>query len=128
MKTAILTGATGFVGYALLKELIRNNIQVYVLCRPQSLHRNRLNGITGITVIEADLENWEDITELPRGDVFYHLAWESGRNHFDIQCKGIGIAVNRIAESIVLSVDSGIGGLSWIFMNQQKTIWKLYWY
>ena len=33
MKRAILTGATGAVGTALIKELIKNEIEVLVLCR-----------------------------------------------------------------------------------------------
>ena len=37
MKRAILTGATGAVGSALIKELIKNNIEVLVLCRENSV-------------------------------------------------------------------------------------------
>ena len=37
MKRAILTGATGAVGTALIKELIKNEIEVLVLCREGSV-------------------------------------------------------------------------------------------
>ena len=37
MKRAILTGATGAVGSALIKELIKNDIEVLVLCRENSV-------------------------------------------------------------------------------------------
>jgi nucleoside-diphosphate-sugar epimerase len=63
-KIAILTGATGFVGFALLNELIRNGVYVYVLCRPDSHRRSRLNGLPGLTVIEADLTHTENIEKL----------------------------------------------------------------
>lgn len=37
MKRAILTGATGAVGSARVKELIKYNIEVLVLCRENSV-------------------------------------------------------------------------------------------
>lgn len=36
MKRAIVTGATGAVGTALINELIDNNIEVLVFCREDS--------------------------------------------------------------------------------------------
>lgn len=36
MKRAVVTGATGAIGTALIKELIKNNIEVLVFCREGS--------------------------------------------------------------------------------------------
>lgn len=36
MKRAVITGATGAVGTALLQELIENNVEILVLCREGS--------------------------------------------------------------------------------------------
>jgi nucleoside-diphosphate-sugar epimerase len=94
LKTAALTGATGFIGFALLKELIKNNIYVYVLCRPNSRRCSRLDELSGMTVIEADLDHIENINIPEKCDVFYHLAWEGERNNFEQQYKNIGITVN----------------------------------
>ena len=94
LKTAILTGATGFVGYALLNELIENNVYVYVLCRPNSKRRSKLDGLKGITVIEANLEYLEKINNLKECDVFFHIAWEGERNNFEQQYKNINITIN----------------------------------
>ena len=96
MKTAVLTGATGFIGFALLNELIRNNVHVYVLCRPNSQRRSRLNGLPGITIIEVDLDLIECINTIPSCDVFYHVAWEGERNNFEQQYKNINIAVKSL--------------------------------
>ena len=97
MKTAILTGGTGFLGYWLLKELLKNNTFVYVLVRKGSKRLHRLNGILGIKIIELDMNN---ISELPQylqtADVFYHLAWEGERNDFYTQMNNIIWAVQAM--------------------------------
>ena len=89
MKTAVLTGATGFLGLALLNELTKNGVYVYVLCRPNSRRRSHLNGLSGITVLEYDFDNLDKIDSIQSCDVFYHLAWEGERNNFDEQYKNV---------------------------------------
>jgi nucleoside-diphosphate-sugar epimerase len=113
LKTAVLTGATGFVGFALLNELIKNGVYVYVLCRPNSRRRARLNGLPGITVIETDLTHAETIDTVQAYDVFYHLAWEGERNNFEQQYKNIGISVN------CLKLAAGLGCKRFICTGSQ---------
>jgi len=91
MKTAILTGATGFIGHWLLKELIEKNVFVYAVCRKNSNRLFRLAKFKkNIEVIEIDMDN---ITKLPKhcntADAFYHLAWEGERNDFIAQINNL---------------------------------------
>lgn len=44
MKRAIVTGATGMIGTALIKELLRSNIEVTAIVRPDSDRKDRLAG------------------------------------------------------------------------------------
>jgi nucleoside-diphosphate-sugar epimerase len=92
-KKVIMTGATGFLGFALLNELVANNTEVIALCRPNSRGRARVDRIPNVTVIETQLT---DNIKMPSGyyDVFYHLAWEGGRNDFNEQYKNVGITLN----------------------------------
>jgi len=94
MKTAIVTGATGFIGHWLLKELVAHNVFVYAVCRRNSRRLSRLADLPNIEIIELDME---DIARLPeycsQADTFYHLAWEGGRNDFPAQLKNIHCAV-----------------------------------
>jgi nucleoside-diphosphate-sugar epimerase len=108
MKTAIITGATGLVGFALLKELAKNNVRTYVLCRPNSKRRLRFDGLEGITIIEADLENADRLRDMPECDVFFHLAWEGERNHFIEQYKNIGVALSCLKLAVKLRCKSFI--------------------
>ncbi|MGE5630062.1 MAG: NAD-dependent epimerase/dehydratase family protein [Caulobacteraceae bacterium] len=97
MKTAVLTGGTGFLGFWLLKELVENDVFVYVVVRKNSKRRERLNGVSGVEIIELDMD---EIFGLPlyikNADVFYHLAWEGERNAFLSQTKNIIWAVNAM--------------------------------
>jgi nucleoside-diphosphate-sugar epimerase len=90
MKTAVLTGGTGFLGFGLLSELIANDVFVYVVVRQNSKRIERLQKIEGIKIIEL---NMEDISKLDKhvkqADVFYHLAWEGERNNFPDQMRNI---------------------------------------
>ena len=41
MKRAVVTGATGTIGTALIDELIRNDMEVVVICNPDSERNDR---------------------------------------------------------------------------------------
>jgi nucleoside-diphosphate-sugar epimerase len=94
LKKAIITGATGFLGFSFLKELIHNKIYVYALCRKNSSRISRLNNLPNVTMIEADLNCLDDVNGLEECDTFYHLAWEGERNDFEKQYRNVEMAVN----------------------------------
>lgn len=74
MKNAIVMGGSGFVGRALVRELLSNNVEVTVISRS----RERLTELSNINIIECSLGDIEKLPDLikDRGfDVFYQLAW-----------------------------------------------------
>jgi nucleoside-diphosphate-sugar epimerase len=88
MKNVIITGATGFVGFAFTKELLKQGCNVTVLCRKGSARRQRLDGLP-VKIIDCDLTGGEDFSLDEDYDTFYHLAWEGGRNDFASQYKNL---------------------------------------
>ena len=72
MKTAIVTGASGFIGAHLISELLANSVKITAVCRKDSFNNSRIPQ-------EADIVYSFD--DLPKADVFYHLAWESASGH-----------------------------------------------
>lgn len=83
MKRAILTGATGVVGTALIKELIKNNVELLVLCREGSPKNDRISEHPLITKKYCslnELSNLQDDTG-KEYDVFYHFAWAATAGH-----------------------------------------------
>jgi nucleoside-diphosphate-sugar epimerase len=91
MKSAIVTGAAGFVGTHLVNELLSHGIEVTALCRVGSRNTSRLpDGVR----IEYKLD------ALPRADVFYHLAWESasgaGRANAELQSRNATFTITTL--------------------------------
>jgi nucleoside-diphosphate-sugar epimerase len=75
MKKAIVTGANGFIGNNLVKELLSHNVEVFALVRNN--HIDNLPKNDNLKIIPFDLENIENaILPYDDYDCFYHLAWE----------------------------------------------------
>ena len=89
MKSAIVTGATGFVGVHLIKELINNDVSVTALCRLGSSNINR---------VPKNVQIVYDISDIKKADVFYHLAWDgaSGEGRLDpvLQIKNTDMTIS----------------------------------
>ena len=75
MSVAIVTGANGFIGSAVVKELVKSGYKVYAVVRGGRAHR--LTGLARVKIVDCSLEK---IVRLDRSirekcDVFYHFAW-----------------------------------------------------
>ena len=93
----IITGATGFIGTWLIKEMISNSVQVTAIVRDKNRISPEIS--SKITVIQTD--SYYNV-ELEDGDfdVFYHLAWggvsSTYKNNLDIQLSNIKISVEAL--------------------------------
>lgn len=93
MKTALVTGATGFIGSWLTKELLQHGIHVCAVVRPGSSNLSVLSVHENLTVVPCALADYGSLfARLPESmrknmDVCYHLAWEgvSGPQAADYQ-------------------------------------------
>lgn len=75
MKSAIVTGASGFIGKALTRRLLELGWQVFAAVR--SLEDMWDICSPGLTVVESDFSQYgELVKKIPHGqDVFVHFAW-----------------------------------------------------
>ena len=79
MKKAVVTGASGFVGRAICKELCRNNVEVIAVVRNPEISANDIVANSNIRVVYSDISNIGKLLDMVPDrdiDVFYHLAWE----------------------------------------------------
>lgn len=102
-KINIVTGATGFIGAALCKELLDADEEVIAVIRPHSKKREKLELLLNenldyaerFSIIELELENLSKLNEEYeiKANNFYHLAWNGSsgndRNEFDKQYSNI---------------------------------------
>lgn len=100
MKIAVVTGANGFVGSAVVKELLSNNYKVFAVVRNN--HSDRLSDLDNVEIVNYELS---DIDRLPeqineKCDVFYHFAWSGitgeDRSNVDVQLQNIRYTVNAV--------------------------------
>lgn len=78
MKKAIVTGATGFIGRFLVRELIKQNVQVIAVIRFGSRNVGCINNY-GIKIVECDIANYNilDNKIIDRDvDALFHVAWQ----------------------------------------------------
>lgn len=76
MKTVIITGANGFVGGALVRELLKFDYRIYALDREGCY--NNLPQDPRVTFVPCDLAEMASLKDkLPAQeyDIFYHFAW-----------------------------------------------------
>jgi UDP-glucose 4-epimerase len=78
MKSAVVTGGTGFIGKRLVSELLENGVHVTLVLLPEITDMQALPASEHLHIVDCGLK---DIGKLPeriknRGfDVFFHLAW-----------------------------------------------------
>lgn len=103
MKRAIITGATGAIGTALIKKLVQNDVEVLVLTRKDSKRNHHILQHEKVRVCYCalnELEYFQNNSE-EKYDVFFHLAWAgaagAGRNDMYLQNANIKYALDAVA-------------------------------
>lgn len=115
MKRAIITGATGAVGTALVQELIDHEIEVLVFCRGNSKRAQQIPKSPLVTIKDCALEQLAE-AENDQGkqyDVFYHFAWQGttgvDRNDMYLQNQNVKYALDAVAAAQRFGCDTFIG-------------------
>lgn len=91
MKKAIVTGATGFIGRFLVRELLSQGVEVITVVLPDP--RNSELIPKGVTTVECEMKNYKMLPELIADrdiDAVFHIAWQ-GVSDSDARCQTVQI-------------------------------------
>ena len=111
---AVITGATGAVGMALIEELVKNDIEVLVLCRSGSSRSANIIETDKVRKQDCSLDQMKDF-ELPGEsfDFFFHLAWDgttgATRNNMHLQNKNVQYTLDAVELAARLGCKCFIG-------------------
>ncbi len=78
MKKAIVTGGTGFIGRFLVRELIKQGVEVITVVRCNSKNISCLPS-TGIKIVECNMMDYLSLPEKIKDrdiDAVFHIAWQ----------------------------------------------------
>lgn len=114
---AVITGATGAVGMALISELTKNNVEVLVLCRPNSSRNSRIKEGDLVHIAECDLKDINNYqpSKGEKYDYFFHFGWigttGATRNDMLLQNKNVEYTLDAVnlAHRLGCSVFVGAG-------------------
>ncbi|MHB1315838.1 MAG: NAD-dependent epimerase/dehydratase family protein [Christensenellales bacterium] len=114
-KSAVVTGATSFIGTSLIKQLEQDGYKVYAVVRPDSKNFFRVPVCEAIQALPLDMEKISSLPELLNGkiDLFYHLSWEGARVPYrddnELQGKNYYYAINAIHTAAELGCKVFVG-------------------
>lgn len=112
---AVVTGATGSIGMALLQELIRREIHTLVLCRTESKRSADIPNSPFIEKVNCPLSELENfsVRDSEPYDVFFHFAWEgttgASRNDMPLQNRNVRYTLDAVALAERLGCRTFIG-------------------
>lgn len=96
MKKAIVTGANGFVGSAVCRELAHHGVCVTAIIKDESSFVENIKDIPNLNIVFMDLatlHKLEEEIDTTDFDCFYHFAWIGSagplRGNYKVQLKNI---------------------------------------
>lgn len=112
---AVITGATGSIGRALIEELLGRGDEILVFCRSASKRSADLPKHKNLKIIDCPLDEMSNFesTEISNYDVFFHFAWEGttgeGRNDMYMQNRNVRYTLDAVELAKRLGCHTFIG-------------------
>lgn len=130
MKKAIVTGATGFIGTYLVKELISHNVNVIAVLKDTETVMDKSIESYVYKTVYCDLANIVNLDQFIDDrdvDVFYHLAWQgsagSSRADVELQMQNVIWSVDSVKAAKKIGCKKYIGAGS---IMEKETISAVY--
>lgn len=129
MKSAVVTGANGFVGSRFVQELLENGYYVYAVVRNEKSDMTRLAGNQNLSVLFCDLSNINSLQIKDKNiDCFIHFAWSgtagNARANYDLQLQNVKFSCDALHTAARLGAKRFIyaGSIMEYEVKQQQSI------
>lgn len=116
MASVAITGATGFLGKHLVKELLDADYDITAIVRSEQSARNMASQFPQITIIVCEYADYSNIASLCGNQsysYFFHLAWDGvsgqSRNDFDTQITNVYATLEAIRSAKKMKCSKFIG-------------------
>lgn len=115
MKKIILTGATGMIGSAIVREALKQDYDITCLVRASSSRIKNILQDNRVHIIDCNISDYKTLELKDNYDIFLHLAWNKttggGRDDVDSQLQNIEYTLNavRLAKRVGCKVFIGAG-------------------
>lgn len=100
MNKIIITGATGCVGSAVVRQALVRNMEVTCLVHKDSKRLTNLPRDSRVNIIECSLSDYENIQLPGTYDAFIHLSWEktfgASRDDAEVQARNIQYTLDAV--------------------------------
>lgn len=111
----LITGATGMIGSAIVREALKSNNEISCIVRRNSERIYNVDNNRRVHIIECNIDEYNSLVLDDKYDVFIHLAWAktsvSGRDDVDTQIMNIQYSLDavRLAKRCGCEVFIGAG-------------------
>ena len=115
MKSLIITGATGMIGSAIVRQAIKQDYKVTCIVHRDSKRVANVPQDSHVSVVKCSIDEYSSLNLGGSYDAFMHLAWDktsvSGRDDVDTQLKNIQYTLDavRLASRCSCKVFIGAG-------------------
>lgn len=115
MKHIVITGATGMVGSAIVREALKRDCEVTCIIRANSARAVNIPKDSRVHIVDCAISDYASLEFSGNYDAFMHLAWDKtsvgGRDDVDCQLKNIQYTLDavRLAKRCGCKVFIGAG-------------------
>lgn len=113
MKKAIVTGANGFIGRFLVRELVKNQVEVFAVDRVSADCSSLIE--QNVNMVECDLNHISELPDLISDrdiDCVFHIAWQgvSGLDakKYDVQLQNVKATVDLVEAAYAMRINTFI--------------------
>lgn len=116
VKKVIVTGANGFIGAELLKELTSEGIEIIAVVRNRNSRISSIKNLENIDIVYCDMDDIQNLPDLVKDrdiDTCFHLAWDGSfgdeRGDYEMQMRNIRYALQVVDVAAKIGIRRFIG-------------------